>query len=198
VPGYSSLLQKEAVYCAVGLAAAFLDTSLDFKSLLLSHLVPEIQIQDPQCKILRRRIAILVGQWSTIEDSKGCRPIYFQVFQFLLNKEDPLNDQVVRVSAGRQLSRAVNAFECTAEDFLPYAENILTQLMILIEEVEHPETKMALLNTISVIVERLEHHVRLIAIVNSCDTDFRRSHHSLIASCRYYHGCGISRAMSTS
>jgi len=159
-PGYSSILQKESVYCAVGLAAPFLDKSLDFKSLLLSHLVPEVQIQNPQYKILRRRIAILVGQWSTIEDSKGCRPIYFQVFQFLLNKDDPLNDQVVRVSAGRQLSRAVDAFECKPEDFMPYAESILTQLMILVEEVELSETKMALLSTISIIVQRLEHHVR--------------------------------------
>lgn len=31
--------------------------------------------------------------------------------------------------------------------------------MALVQEVELPETKMALLNTISIIVERLEHHV---------------------------------------
>lgn len=173
VPDFSSMLQKESVYCAIGLAAPYLDKKLDFKNLLLSHLVPEIQIQNPQYKILRRRIAILVGQWSTIEESNGCRPIYFQVFQFLLNKDDPLNDQVVRVSAGRQLSRAVDAFETTAEDFIPYADSTLTQVMGLIEEVEYPETKMALLNTISVIVQRLEIHVRELDLILTHLTDSR-------------------------
>jgi DNA-binding protein len=147
------------VYCAVGLAAANLEKSLDFKSFLVSHLVPEVQIPDLQYKILRRRISILVGQWCTIETSPESRPLYFQLFQFLLNKDDPINDQVVRVSAGRQLSRAVDAYECTAQDILPYADSVLTEVMALVEEVEHPETKMALLNTISNIVFRLEHHV---------------------------------------
>ena len=87
------------------------------------------------------------------------RPTVYQIFQHLLNKDDKLNDVVVRVTAGRQLKNIVDPFEFTAESFIPYATGILGALMSLIEEVDLPETKMALLNTISVIVVRMEHHI---------------------------------------
>jgi hypothetical protein len=113
-------------------------------------------MQQSEYKIIRRRIAILVGEWSPIEEWKECLPIYFQIFQFLLNRDDPLNDQVVRVAAGRQLNNAVNSYGATAEALKPYVNDIIKQLINLIEEVELTETKTMLLNTMSVIVERME------------------------------------------
>ena len=83
----------------------------------------------------------------------------YQIFQHLLNKDDKLNDVVVRVTAGRQLKNVVDPFEFTAESFIPYATGILGALMSLIEEVDLSETKMALLNTISVIVVKMEHYI---------------------------------------
>ena len=69
----------------------------------------------------------------------------------MLNKDDSLNDQVVR--------RAVNAWEYDAKEFMPFADDLLSRLMSLVDEVDLPETKINLLNTISVIVERMERHV---------------------------------------
>ena len=134
-------------------------TQLDFDSLLVSNLVPEVQVQDAQYKVLRRRIAILLGNWVTIRVSKEHRPLVYQIFQHLLNQEDPLNDQVVRVTAGRQLKHVVDAWEFEAQQFFPFAADILSRVMALVEEVELSETKMALLNTISIIVERMEHQI---------------------------------------
>jgi len=76
-----------------------------------------------------------------------------------MDKSDPLNDQVVRVTAGRKFMEIANEWEFSADNFLPYAPVTLDQLMALVQEVELAETKMALLNTISVVVERLEHNV---------------------------------------
>lgn len=83
----------------------------------------------------------------------------YQIFQHLLNKSEPLNDLVVRVTAGRHFKSIVDDWEFKPEQFLPFATDILSQLMMLIGEVELGETKMILLNTISVIVERLEYHI---------------------------------------
>ncbi len=160
-PNFDSLLQKEAVYTAVGICAPFLDPLLNFKTLLTDHLVPEVQIPNPEFKILRRRIAILVGQWSVIEDSKGCRPLYFQLFQFLLNPQDPINDQVVRVTAGTQLYHAVNAWETKPEEFLPYVDDTMNRIIRLIEEVDLPETRVRLLNTVNALVARMEDRVSI-------------------------------------
>ena len=85
----------------------------------------------------------------------------YQIYQHLLDKNDPLNDQVVRVTAGRRFKDVADEWEFHADNFLPYAPTMLQRLMALVQEMELPETKMALLNTISVIVERLEHNVSL-------------------------------------
>lgn len=87
------------------------------------------------------------------------RTAVYQIFQHLLNKDDPLNDQVVRVTAGRQLKNVLDPFEFTAEGFLPYSTPILQSLMNLIQEVALTETKMALLETVRMAVVKMENHV---------------------------------------
>ncbi|KAK8215722.1 armadillo-type protein [Phyllosticta capitalensis] len=158
-PDNENILFKDSVYTAVGLAAPVLHHQLDFDSFIRSTLVQEVQKQKPGYSVLRRRIAILLGQWITIKVSDESKPLVYQIFQHLLNKNDPLNDHVVRVTAGRQLKNIADDWEFNIEAFLPYATDTLGHLMALIREVELTETKMALLNTISVIVERLEHHI---------------------------------------
>jgi len=109
---------------------------------------------------LRRRIAIMLGQWVPVKPELN-RPLVYQIFQHLLDRNDPLNDLVVRITAGRQLKNIVDPFEFDAERFMPYASEIIGRLMALIEEVELEETKLALLNTLSVIIVRMEHHVSI-------------------------------------
>jgi hypothetical protein len=94
--------------------------------------------------------------------AESVKPTVYQIYQHLLDKSDPLNDQVVRVTAGRRFNEVANEWEFKADKFLPYAPVLLDRLMALVQEVDLPETKMALLNTISIIVERMEHHVSLV------------------------------------
>ena len=152
------VLHKDSIYAAVGLAAPVLEQKLDFQAFLTSTLVFEVQAQQPGYNILRRRIAIVLGQWLPVKEGLD-RPLVYQIFQHLLDGGDQLNDLVVRVTAGRQLKNIIDPFEFAAEPFMPYAPNILGKMMELTKEVELPETKMALLNTISVIVLKMEQHV---------------------------------------
>lgn len=156
----TEILLKDSIYAAIGLAAPVLERNpdFDFGYFLNDTLVQEVQIQKPGYNILRRRAAVILGQWLPVKEGLN-RPLVYQIFQHLLDKRDHLNDQVVRVTAGRQLRNFVDPFEFAAEPFMPHASNILGSLMALIEEVELPETKMALLNTISVIVTKMEQHV---------------------------------------
>jgi hypothetical protein len=159
-PQNEDVLFKDSVYTAIGLSAPVVHEHLDFDAFIRDVLIEEVQKQNPGFNILRRRASILLGQWISVKIGDVSRPAVFQIFQHLLTKEgQPLNDQVVRVTAGRQLKNIADDWEFKAEHFLPYAEAILGSMMQLIDEVELTETKMALLNTISVIVERLEHHI---------------------------------------
>lgn len=153
------------MYTAIGLAADILIQHLDFDTFITNTLVAEAQKQKPGYNIIRRRIAIVIAQWITVKVAEEKKPIVYQIFQHLLDSSDPLNDQVVRVTAGRKFYEVANEWEFKAENFLPYAPATLDRLMALVQEVELPETKMALLNTISIVVERLEHNVSLLEIV---------------------------------
>lgn len=150
---------KDSLYSAIGLAAGTLEQHLDFNGFMESALVPEVQINEQGYKVLRRRAAILIGQWMPIQPEKLNRQYIYQIFQHLLNRGDPLNDLPVRITAGRQLRNVLDQFELSLKDFLPYATPILHNLLTLIQEVELSETKMALLETVRTAVVRLEDQV---------------------------------------
>jgi hypothetical protein len=150
---------KDSLYSAIGLAAACLEKHLDFGNFLQSTLVPEVQIQDPGYNVLRRRIAIVLGQWVPVKSSELNRDSIYQIFQHLLNKQDPSNDLVVRITAGRQFKQILDCFEFSPEGFRPYAPSIFENLMALVQEVELSETKMGLLDTVRMAVTRMEDNV---------------------------------------
>ncbi|KAH7066090.1 armadillo-type protein [Paraphoma chrysanthemicola] len=158
-PDNEDVLFKDSVYTAIGLAADILHDQVDFDSFLENTLVAEVSKQKPGYNIIRRRIAIIISQWIAIKIAKEKKSIVYQIFQHLMDRSDPLNDQVVRVTAGRKFKDVADEWEFHADNFLPYAPVTLDRLMALVQEVELPETKMALLNTISIIVERLEHNI---------------------------------------
>lgn len=153
------MLLKDSLYSAIGLASASLEQHLDFNKFLETTLVPEVQIQEQGYNVLRRRIAILLGQWVPVKSSELNTEAIYQIFQHLLSKQDPLNDLVVRITAGRQLKNVLYPFEFSPTGFLPYAPSILHDLMSLVQEVELSETKMGLLDTVRVAVIKMEDHV---------------------------------------
>ncbi|KAJ5309675.1 uncharacterized protein N7443_002136 [Penicillium atrosanguineum] len=150
---------KDSLYSAIGLAAASLEQHLNFNDFLQGTMVTEVQIQDQQYRLLRRRIALVLGQWVPVKYGELNTDAIFQIFQHLLNKDDPLNDLVVRITAGRQLSQVLDPYEFQAAHFMPFAQSILGNLMSLVQEVEMPETKMGLLETVRVAVVKMEHHI---------------------------------------
>lgn len=119
----------------------------------------EAQQQGPGYQILRRRIAIILGQWLPVKEGLD-RALVYRIFEYMLSDADSLNDQVVRLTAGKQLANVIDPFEFTAGPFTPFASNLLAGIMKLIEEIELTETKIALLTTISIMVTKMEQHVR--------------------------------------
>lgn len=101
----------------------------------------------------------MLGQWIPVKPEELNRTSVYQIFQHLLNKQDPMNDLVVRITAGRQLRNILEPFEFSPSLFLPYATPILQNVMTLIQEVELSETRMGLLETVRVAVVKMEDHV---------------------------------------
>jgi hypothetical protein len=158
-------IQKESVYTALGLAADKIFVHSEANNQVynfnnsLQALIADLQNRDPSYRLIRRRIAILLGKWVHIQISKENRALVYQIFLHLLDKNDELNDLVVRVTAGRQLKEAISDWEFDVEPFLQYAPETISRVMALIAEVELPETKMALLETVSAVVEQMGRHI---------------------------------------
>jgi hypothetical protein len=159
-PQNHDVLMKDSLYSAIGLAAASLEQHLDFNPFVSLTLVPEVQLHEQGYNVLRRRTAIVLGQWVPVKPDQLHRESIYQIFQHLLNKQDPLNDLVVRITAGRQLKNILDPFEFSPTEFLPYATPILQNLLTLIQEVDLSETKMGLLETVRTAVVKMEDHVR--------------------------------------
>jgi hypothetical protein len=156
-----------------------LNGRLDFDTFLTSTLVAEVQKKQPGYSILRRRIAILIGQWVTVKIASSNRVTVYQIFQHILDKDDSLNDLVVRITAGKQFKNVIDDWDFEVDLFVPYLPGTLGRIMALIEEVELTETKIALLSVVAVAVERLGHYVSLYFPLCYCRLGTRETEYSL-------------------
>ncbi|KAJ1327668.1 importin-11 [Microdochium nivale] len=155
----ADLATKEAVYTAMGLAAPIVYEDFDFESVLKSTVSSDAQQNGAYCQVLRRRIGILLSQWAPVKATEESRPVIYGIYRHFLNPQDPQNDIVVRITAARQLKAVVDEFGFDGEMFLPFASDVITELVSLLQQVEVDETKLAILETTRSLIERMESHV---------------------------------------
>ncbi|CAG8727291.1 11518_t:CDS:2, partial [Funneliformis mosseae] len=146
----NNLFVKDAIYCAVGLGSHELYDVLDFDSWLVNNLLIEAANNDPSFKIIRRRIAWVIGRWVCVKLSKENRPRVYDVMSYLINPEE---DLVVRMTAAINLR---NEWDFDSDGFVLYLDRAITLLTRLIGEVKQFESRMKILNCLSLIVERMD------------------------------------------
>ncbi|XP_041464920.1 importin-11-like [Lytechinus variegatus] len=151
------LLQKEAVYNAIGQAAFELFDDVDFDQWFTSHLIKELQNKHPRYKVIRRRVIWLVGQWIGVKLSPSLHPTFYEAVLPLLSSDE---DLVVRISAAQALKTAVDDFEFKTEAFLPYLDSSFSMLFQLLQDVSECDTKMSILHVMSFIIERVGPEIR--------------------------------------
>lgn len=155
----ADIVTKEAVYTAMGLSAALVYEAFDFEDVLKSTIVSDAQLTIPYCQVIRRRIGILLSQWTPVKATKESRSVIYEIYRRFLDPNDPNNDIVVRITAGRQLKAVVDEFGFDSEMFLPFASDVLSELVSLMQSVVVDETKLAILETTRSLIERMGTHV---------------------------------------
>ncbi|CAG2187918.1 Importin-11 [Mytilus edulis] len=147
-----AVLRKDAVYNAVGLSAFDLFDDINFDEWFTSHLLSELTNRHVNYRIIRRRVIWLIGQWVGVKMSQSLRPNLYQALIPLLAKEE---DLVVRLEAAQTLKTAVDDFEFSVDQFLPFLETLFSLLFQLLQEVRECDTKMQVLHVISFVIERV-------------------------------------------
>ncbi|KAI1408988.1 ARM repeat-containing protein [Hypoxylon sp. FL1857] len=155
----ADIVTREAVYTAMGLAAPMVNEHFDFESTLKTTIVADAQRTGPLCQVLRRRIAIVLSEWVPVSASKETRPLIYEIFRHFLNPNDPTNDIVVRITTARLFKVVFDEFGFEGEMFTPFASDVLTQLINLLQEVEVDEAKLAVLESTRILIQRMEMHV---------------------------------------
>ncbi|XP_013780751.1 importin-11-like [Limulus polyphemus] len=149
-----SILQKDAVYNAVGLAAFELFDDIDFDNWFLEVLLQELKLKTSSYRIIRRRVTWLIGQWVGVKLSPELRPILYEALLPLLDEQE---DLVVRLAAANTLKyNNVKLFLF----FLQYLESSVGLLYTLLEQANECDTKMTVLHVLSFIIERVGSQIR--------------------------------------
>ncbi|KAI8368386.1 armadillo-type protein [Choanephora cucurbitarum] len=156
VTDQQGLLFKDAVYNAIGLGVNSLYGKLDFEPFVINRLTVELNNKEPTFKILRRRIASLLGKWVNEGISSDCRKVIYEILLQLMAEEE---DLVVRLTAANALKQAIDDWDFDISIVLPYLGSAMTLLLSLLNQVEESDTTMKLVSYLNAIMDRTGSHV---------------------------------------
>ncbi|CAB3374307.1 Hypothetical predicted protein [Cloeon dipterum] len=151
------ILLKEAIYTAVGLVSYELYDEVDFDSWFRGPLREELACTQADYRIIRRRIAWLLGQWSSVKLSPDLRPLLYSTQMTLLSGGE---DMAVRLAAAQSLRNSLDDFDFSPEQIEPILGDCFNLLLTLLRDARECDSKMRVLSVASFVVERVGQAVR--------------------------------------
>ncbi|KAF9226602.1 ARM repeat-containing protein [Gyrodon lividus] len=163
----ASVVQKEALYCAIGRCATRLRDVIPFTEWMRHKLVTEARETNPNFPIIKRRIAWLIGKWIGDMCSPATDPTIWEILVHLLRDRGPGSDAVVRLTAANALRECVDTVSFNITIFAPFLPVAVTELMELMSEADTMEMKQRLAKSLNVVIERADkeiiQHAQMIA-----------------------------------
>ncbi|KAF7332027.1 Importin N-terminal domain-containing protein [Mycena kentingensis (nom. inval.)] len=149
------VIQKEALYCAIGRCALKLKATFPFEQWMITTLVGEAQSVDPVYPIIKRRIAWLLGKLVSADSCiSPTHPVLWQILVHLLGDRGSGTDSVVRLTAALALRECLDTLEFKIEVFTPFLPKVVAELVALLGEVDTFEMKRRVDYTLNVVIEQ--------------------------------------------
>ncbi|KAH9943383.1 ARM repeat-containing protein [Epithele typhae] len=152
----SVVIQKEALYCAVGRCAIRLKDAIPFQQWLENSLVSEAQETNQNYPIVKRRIAWLLGKLVSDECLVANNEKLWQVLVHLLQDQGPGTDAVVRLTAAIAIRECVDSLNFDADSFAPFLQPVVASLVRLTAEADTLEAKRRITDSLNTVIERAE------------------------------------------
>ncbi|TCD64327.1 hypothetical protein EIP91_004237 [Steccherinum ochraceum] len=149
----TTVLQKEAVYCALGRCAHRMKDVISFSEWLQTNLAVEARGTSSTYPILKRRIAWLIGKWVSSSGTTANNPMIWEVLSYLLQDRGPGTDSVVRLTAAVAIRECIDTLDFDVEVFAPYISPIVTHLVSIISEADTLESKRRVSNCLNTLIE---------------------------------------------
>ncbi|GBE79528.1 ARM repeat-containing protein [Sparassis crispa] len=151
----AGILQKEALYCAIGRCAPRLKEVIPFNEWLSRTLLAEARETNANYPILKRRIAWLIGKWISDMCSPANDPNIWTVLVHLLQDRGPGTDVVVRLTAAMALRECVDTIEFNENVFAPFLSTAVNELVLLMAEMDSVDSKRQVANSLNAVIERV-------------------------------------------
>lgn len=155
----ASVVQKEALYCAIGRCAIRMKDSIPFDEWLEHTLVIEARNTNPNYPIIKRRIAWLIGKWVSESCTSPNNPQIWATLVHLLQDRGAGSDAVVRFTAATALRECIDTIDFSPNVFAPFLPTATSELVRLIGEAETLESKRRVDATLNIVIERSESHI---------------------------------------
>ncbi|KAF9953439.1 hypothetical protein BGZ72_005413 [Mortierella alpina] len=152
----TDLFLKDSIYTAIGLGSHDLYGAIDFDSWLNGQLSQEVQNAASDFRVIRRRIAWMIGKWVSVNISKEARPTVYTIMLHLLRPDEHL---AVRLAAAQNLKACIDDWDFEPATFAPFLEQSVQGLKSVMGQVEEPDSRMRILSCMSIIVERMDEHI---------------------------------------
>ncbi|KAG6833896.1 hypothetical protein H0H87_007907 [Tephrocybe sp. NHM501043] len=151
----SVILQKEALYCALGRCAARLRDVIPFNEWLEHTLSIEVQDTSPKYPIIKRRIAWLIGKWVSDASVLPNNPKLWEVLVHLLKDRGPGTDYVVRLTTVVAIKECLDVLELNTAYFAPHLPTVVSELIRMMGEADTFESKRRIDHTLNVVIEQV-------------------------------------------
>ncbi|KAG2013512.1 ran binding protein 11 [Coprinopsis cinerea AmutBmut pab1-1] len=155
----NAILQREALYCAIGRCAIRLKDSLPFNEWVEHSLAAEARSQNPTYPIIKRRISWVIGKWVSEQCTSPNNPRIWEILVHLLKDRGPGSDTVVRLTAATGLRECIDTLEFSADLFSPYLADAVTELVRLIDETDTSDSKRRVATTLTAVMEQTEKYI---------------------------------------
>ncbi|KAJ7781094.1 armadillo-type protein [Mycena metata] len=148
------MIQKEALYCAIGRCAPRLRNLIPFDQWIQTTLMGEVYKTEQMYPIIKRRIAWLIGKLVSDSCVLPTNDFVWKILIHLLKDREPGTDAVVRLTAALALRECIDTLEFEIAAFAPYLEDAVTELVKLLGEADTLEIKRRIDYTLNTVIEQ--------------------------------------------
>ncbi|KAJ7590824.1 armadillo-type protein [Mycena floridula] len=152
----SSVLHKEAFYCALGRCCIRLKDAVPFEDWLRATLSSEARDTNPNFPIIKRRIAWLIGKWVLEGCAAPNNPLVWETLGYLMTDRQQGTDVVVRLTAAVAMGECVKAIEFEPEGFEGFLGPTVTQLVALMSEADTLDSKRRVDEALNIVIDASE------------------------------------------
>ncbi|KAF8308814.1 ARM repeat-containing protein [Clavulina sp. PMI_390] len=151
-----NVLRREAIFFSIGGHFNRLRTVIDLNQ-LISVFAQEVQNPSPTYRILKRRIAWVIGKSAPEEElAPGVEPSakIWELLAYLVNDQSESSDLAVRLTAALAIRERADSLTFDQAALNPHLASIIGALMQLVAEVDAIESKTHIARTLNTMIER--------------------------------------------